>query len=447
MQSRPGRQRALIAGAMGLALTMSLTTSGGPSRAASPDADEVRHAASLREASGLAADAATLRDSYSDPRYANWDFGIPLTPAEANAIEEIRRQQARTEPMLEAAHDVSGFVSAYYDGGRLYLVVSKDSGLFEAELAARVPLEGAYEIRQIGHSLEQLDVARRAVAADLKELGAAGIHVFEFGVEPIGGRLEIVVSSQAPPNVADLLSQRYGAVVDVRVADDYSSSLLCTKDSCGTRGGLGVKKVVTCTSAFVVRNVPVVPYNPTYYMLTAGHCIKSGGGVGAGPWKNTAATVTWGNGAGQYFFDGAYGDAGHFGLGSNVPSTRNTYYIGSGLTRSIGGKASDSTQAVGKLVCRHGWTSDYDCGYIRATWRTVILSGYQLHSMWKAELQSAGGDSGAGFIYQDSALEAWEAAGILSGGSIESGKYYTWYTTISNAESRLGLRTCVTASC
>ena len=139
---------------------------------------------------------------------------------------------------------------------------------------------------------------------------------------------------------------------------------------------------------------------------------------------------------------GASGDAGAFRVGT-VPSVRNEYFQTPTEIFSYKGVRSEANQVVGMIACRSGKASGTDCGYIRAANTAVNLgAGFTFTSMWKVQMNSDHGDSGAGFLDQTA---NHNAMGILSGGTREGivpWTDYTWYTSVPKVQSLLNVRTC-----
>jgi hypothetical protein len=412
-----------------------------------PRGDALADAMALRAALGLPADAAsTIRPFLDGGARA---YGLLLTAPELAAVEDLVAAQARSGVLLDVAASDPDVVTAHYEGATLHVAVRGDARAFRAAL--RTDAAGARDVvvRQVDRSRSMLEDILARVARDLPTLRDVGITVVEFGIDPASAQVEIAVEAGGLAAPAVALAERYGDGVIVRVEDWTGELLACDVTSCGTRGGLAarVPSVAACTTGFVAKDIPTVPYAATYQMVTAGHCIRTAGGVGSGPWRNGALSLTWGTSTRQYFHDMAVTDAGRFGLGSSVPAVRNSYYVGGGSVVGISARMSDAGQAVGKVVCRHGVVSGYGCGVIRATERRVVLSGTTIQRLWKVQLRSQHGDSGAGFIHQPAPREPWQAAGILSGGSFDGTTHFTWYGTVLDAERYVGHRTCTTPTC
>jgi hypothetical protein len=420
-------------------------TVAGPSER--PRGDALADAMALRAALGLPADQTSTIAPFLDGGARA--YGLVLTAPELAAVEGLAAAQARTEALLQVTATDPDVVTTHYEGATLHVAVSGDARVLRAALRDGPARTGDIVVRRVERSRSMLEGIVARLATDLPALRAQGIHVVEFGIDPASARVEVAVQAGGAPAPEGTLEERYGDGLIVRVEDWAGELLACDVTSCGTRGGLAarVPGVAACTTGFVAKDIPTVPYAPTYQMVTAGHCIRTAGGVGSGPWRNGALSLTWGTSTRQYFHDMAVTDAGRFGLGSNVPSVRNSYYVGGGSVVGISARMSDAGQAVGKVVCRHGVVSGYGCGVIRATERRVVLSGTTIQRLWKVQLRSQHGDSGAGFIHQPAPREPWQAAGILSGGSYDGTTHYTWYGTVLDAERYVGHRTCTTPSC
>jgi hypothetical protein len=441
---------------------MLVAASPAPARAATPPKDRVgppagpvdepagealTDAMALRAAVGLPSDRASTLRPFQVGGVRR--YGLTVTAGEAATVDAIAEAQARTAGVLQVAAADPDVVTTRFDGATLHVAVSGEARLLRAALRAAPARGGDVVFRQVGRSRSSLDGILERLATDLPGLRDDGIRVVEFGIDPVTALVEIVVQRGGAASSARTLRERYGEAVVVRL-DDWTGDLLaCDVNSCGTLGGLAsrVPGIASCSTGFVARDIPKVPYAPTYQMVTAGHCIRAAGGVGSGPWRNGSLSLTWGASTRQYFHDMAVTDAGRFALGGSVPAVRNGYYVGDGSVVGIGARMSDAAQTVGKVVCRHGVASGYDCGVIRATERRVVLSGTTIQRLWKVQMRSDHGDSGAGFIHQPAVREPWQATGILSGGGLDGTTHVTWYGTVLDAEKYVAHRTCTTASC
>jgi hypothetical protein len=244
-------------------------------------------------------------------------------------------------------------------------------------------------------------------------------------------------------NAKETLTARYGPSVDVVISPVVGSLLACNNiTDCGTKGGLAAKSGIHICSTGFLAQAPGNVFQPVR-MVTAGHCIKDAGGVNGGVvWKSEAGTVTWGKGTHQLF--GAANDVGAFSLAAATPAVKNEYYAsGTADIRRVRGVRTEAAQTVGMTLCRSGRTSGFDCGILRARSTSVDLgTGFVFCCLWKVEMFSDHGDSGAGFI---DLAPNMNAVGTLVGGTREGiipWTDYTWYNSMADMETYMGLRTC-----
>jgi hypothetical protein len=435
---------------VGLLAVLGLSLSPTPSLAGEPTdetMEDFSNAVALRLYVGLDADPSRIADTLDHGGGKNSDYGLSLTDEEATSIRELFAAQAKLERAHVAARERPTFVAAYYDRSILHISTTSPSDLFLQSIEGEIPPGSDVVITQVEQTRSELEATVAQITSDFARLAEDGIWVSQVGIDPIASKVRVIVSRDATDAATERLAKLYGDHLEVEVKPVHFELFACSKLDCGTRGGLSIRNgVVGCTSAFLARNKPQPPYAYAYFMATAGHCIRDASDTTN--WRNVAGTTTWGKNVASVF--GASGDAGVFSLGASVPAAKSTYYVGGGSYRTLSAKASDAAQAVGKVVCRHGHTSDYDCGVIRATHQSVNAPGAVLQNMWKVQLTSAEGDSGAGFIYQPEPRESWRAAGVLSGGTCEGipCTNYTWYTTVNFMELRMpSYVICTTASC
>ena len=434
-----------------MAAVLLVTVIPSPAAGASPSEATVRagtadllSATRFREDHGLRSDPAYVEKTLVDAAFADGTFGVPLSPAEAALVlSEVRAQDALL-PALAAARETPGCVGAYFVRDQLTISVSAGEAAMEATATAAAPNGAKVVISRVPFALKDLEAARSQIEEDWERLEAEGVSISQVGIDPALGRVRVVVGEDRTGQALELLTSRFGKVLAVEVTP-VESSLFAGCNSikdCGTKGGLAAKSGGwTCSTGFLAQE-PGGVFAPVR-MLTAGHCIRDAGGVNGGvAWKNESATITWGKGTHQKFDRNL--DGGAFSLGSSTPTTKNAYFAGTSDIRLVRGVRTNGNQVVGLTVCRSGRTSGFDCGIIRAADTSVTLGGQQFWAMWKVDMQSAGGDSGAGFIDLASSMNA---VGILSGGTREGiipWTDYTWYSSVGDAEWFLKLKTCGT---
>jgi hypothetical protein len=366
----------------------------------------------------------------------------------------IARQQELL-PLISAARTDEHFAGAYFDGDRLTLVTTSPA-FTRAMLADLVPSNAAIVIAFGANDFAALTAARDQLLQDLQ----AGTHDFDVKsvyVDPRRNRV-IMGISQGLDVATDYYSGRLGSgLVDFEYEDPGAGGglLACTKNDCGTKGGLTIKHVFStgftrCTSRFLVRR----DGSSAKYVLTAGHCVAAWGGTTTTvPWKNGAENITWGKSL-NYEFDPShwvFNDQGVFSLGGIVPSAWNEYYTGSPLPVEIVGELPAAQQVDGIAVCRHGYASGWGCGTVtRSDLWIKLHDGTILSNTWEVRHQSAKGDSGAGYIFR-TVYGVYLGAGILSSGENRAGVDYTYYFPllfdIRGVEGYWAIHPCATTTC
>lgn len=425
-----------------------------PSAAADPSAsyppaadgttDVTEEAATkFRSDHGLRSDTTYVRASLKNQPFSNGEFGVPLTADEALAVHaEIAAQEA-VLPTLDAAQSARGFVSAYFTRDQLTITVSDDGAAVRAVISARAPVGATVTVERRPFTLAVLEQTQKAVAGDWASLARDKIILSQVGIDSTTGLVHVVVSKDPTGRARETLLSRYGPSVDVEITPVVGSLLACNSiKDCGTKGGLAAKSGAhLCSTGFLAQQQGNV-FSPVR-MVTAGHCIKDAGGVNGGlPWQSEAGTVTWGKGTHQLF--GAANDVGAFSLGTAALPVRNEYFAsGTVDIRRVRGVRTEAAQTVGLNLCRSGRTSGFDCGILRARSTSVDLgAGFVFCCLWKVEMASALGDSGAGVI---DLAPNMNAVGTLVGGTREGFipfHDYTWYNSMADMETFMGLRTC-----
>lgn len=416
------------------------STEAAPIASSGPSATE--RAARFRAEHGLRSDAAFVERSLKDAAFSNLYFGVPLTGDEAAAVVGEVRSQDALLPTLEAARGRAGFVGAFFTRDQLTISVSVGHSDMEAMAATTAPGGAKVKVQTVPYSLDELEATRKRVESDWDVLAAEGITISQVGIDASTGRVHVIVADDGTGSASERFASTYGPIVTLETLPVAGSLLACTSiKDCGTKGGLAAKAgPYLCSTGFLAQETANV-FSPVR-MLTAGHCISGAGGVNAGStWSNELGTTTWGKGS-HLKFD-ANLDGGAFSLGSSTPTTKNDYFVSTTDIRKVRGVRTNANQVVGLTVCRSGRTSLFDCGTIRAADTSVDLgAGFIFRHMWKVQMDSASGDSGAGFIDLSANMNA---VGILSGGTREGifpYTLYTWYSSVQDAQIYLNLKTC-----
>lgn len=448
---------ALMAGAPAQVIAADPTTV----MAASTPAAALEAASAFRRSFGLPFDSRTVTATEGNPALDR-SFGAALVEWE---LADVTRQVEAADaivPVLEEAASDPDYFGSYLDERTTHLtiVTSGNVGRLASSLRSKPPVGVSISFESTPVSLTAINLLRDQIVIEAQGLDRLGVHVVRVGANARSGRLEVGTDSPLP-HANDVLSERYGAEIDVVDAKPYDL-LACTVNDCGTVGGVGAIGTEPgtgaqpkCTTAFLVEEISDPTDGP--FMGTAGHCIQAAGGtamLGLLPWKNyNAQTITWGKNIGMSVpsFGAGNPDAGYFRLGT-IPFARNKYLV-SAVESPIVGRRTNASQTLGTTICRNGWGSWYSgaptwaCGKVTRTdfsWSTG--EGTFVSHAWEIDLRSYKGDSGAGMIWTG-AQAARYAAGFLSGGKISGAPYYTVYTTQETAQSSLGIRACITTAC
>ncbi len=406
---------------------------------------------SFRESVGLPSDRATVVRRYASADGDSTVYGVPLTRQEQSVVDTRVRYSYQFMQLLAEMGSDPTYGGSYLDkatGRVLTALTSGDPIAFQTAYAKLVPTGGELTVVGTKWSLAAIDARIADIGSRLADVGGHSVHFDPvtqlFGVGIAEGTEATILADRSD-------SARLMLGSDVVLEPLPKAELLaCTIADCGTRGGLEIRGRnsptsavwALCTSGFVARDKG----NNAMRMLTAGHCIEDAGGAADADsqWRNEAQTITWGRNIAERFFDGTTSDSGVFALGSNVPTTKNSYFISATNQKPIVHASTDAEQTLGMLVCRSGRASDYDCGTI-AIWHQwqEPKPGFILKDTIVVNVTSAHGDSGAGFIGTYDEFGNRFAAGILSGG--DGG--WTWYTGVQAAQAQMNIKVCTSAAC
>jgi hypothetical protein len=402
------------------------------------DADSLQEAIDVRGRIGLSTNPAKVRATFESPLHVCTAFGVPLTPDEASAFVRVLNAQAELSDLAGGLADSPTFGGAHLEGSRL-IVTSTDGRLGEGARSSR----GSIELRRGDFTFAHLEAVAEEITETVRDGTAEerGVDLTLVTVDPRTNRVQIGVAADVKAARSEF-EAKYGGAVSVELVVPEPGEHFCTKNDCGTKGGLVIKKgSLTCTSGFLVK---ARKNNGAWsrYMLTAGHCIHDTGGIAStASWKNGAGTTTWGRSQGHSFWEWECegwthcwdNDLGLFALGGNVPATRNEYFIGGGSV-AITGSKTKANQLVGQTVWRHGTTSGLGSAAIAAKPNFYAYSCFphtcKHFNVVKVGHGSAKGDSGSGYyrMYTQDGITKRDAYGILSLGPPGGSEtyYYAW---------------------
>lgn len=164
---------------------------------------------------GLRADQAYVRHVAVDPAASNVGFGLPLLPAE---IAELNARAANADAIRDvirayASGQATEFGGLYLDqarGGVLTTLWTANLEQHAAAIRALVRPDARIAFRPARFTYNELLAWQDRIDGDTDWMPAAGIAPTGAGVDVIGNRLEIDVSS-ADPNAAALVIAHYPA--------------------------------------------------------------------------------------------------------------------------------------------------------------------------------------------------------------------------------------------
>jgi hypothetical protein len=294
---------------------------------------DIARAIRFRTSFGLRADHAYVESSYVDPgSFPDNGWGIPLSNLEG---DDLRLRLGVQESLGEAsgyARKQGGYAGVYIDQlnhGVPVFLFRGDSATHRANIAARLPRETRFEVRDVEWSYAQLETTANAVEADMPTLAEQGIDVTEIGIRVEPNVVLIGVLNPSESTSSELVS-RYGAAVDVvpdepAIADSCTDIVVCQPMKAGieihphgarSNGGKGY-----CTDAFLARYYDSGTH---YAAVTAGHCLVANNGNANLNWYfNDPVTDGSGNKIGLQksgsWYAGATADVGFIEIPSDSP--------------------------------------------------------------------------------------------------------------------------------
>lgn len=298
-------------------------------------------------------------DASADPKPENHNEDVASVQAPSIQI---------TDTFLSELTLLDGFGGIYLESSDLVVILATKNLTSFQQVANRYFDETDFSVRQVDHTLEELEALHATVIADLKadRWLSQGIRVFAVGVNVRDNIFEIEVQSAVDSISA--LEMAYGEVkvVEGRPYEELHcvNRAHCANHSPGqpTMAGLYISQLIglttyDCSLAFRSRDPQ---YPGAYYSLTAGHCMNGAGGIGS-TWSHGTSL-----GTALSAYDASWGsvDAGYLLL--NTPDyPANQIFYSSSSFPSINGVGSNATQVVGQTACFSLGRSDaWRCGLI-----------------------------------------------------------------------------------
>jgi hypothetical protein len=427
-------------------------------QAAETGSPNVGHAAEFRAFSGFRSDIDFVKGTFEDPRYSAEDWGIPLSDSELAELARRVEVQASTGPVLDTAVTVPGFAGSYFDlpaGSVPVFLTAGDPTEFEIGLSSMIPRDLVYRIERVDLTMDQLLGQKARMSEELLIDHALGDAIWSVGIDtPANG---ITVDADLADGLLQALRDRYGPNVSVHEEPRPELDACTDREHClPLKGGIEIyhhgheADGDICTAGILVYESNVDRYG----LLTAGHCIGLGGGIGA-IWDHNG--TSWGVAKYSTWASNANADTGVIRIDTaDVPTAtqgRNLFYATSPAdVRQFTSAKSTSQQTYASYVCRSGWRSGSQCGNIIVVDGDFVVEGLPIHHQWKVNTDTCGGDSGGPyFLYNgiwgtvtDSAHDDGAGCDINTGNGWYSPIVWST-TTLAQAGHPVGL--CVTLPC
>lgn len=272
------------------------------------------------------------------------------------------------------------------------------------------------EIRQVRHSLRELEAAAAALdeAADRRDASVAGLQ--SWGVDPRTNSVVVTLSPHAAMRTADFVasSDAKSSALSFEVSEHEPSTLI------NIIGGI---RYNGCSIGFSVTR------GSTKGFATAGHCGRVGNavtinGVRVGTFQRSD-------------FPGA--DAAWANVRASDTLTNRVSRYSTGGTVAVTGS---SQAAIGAAVCRSGFRTGWRCGTITRNNVTVNYSQGAVRGLRESNACAGQGDSGGSWVAGS------QAQGVTSGGALGSdgtncgiaqSQRRTWFQPINPILSGYGL--------
>lgn len=344
---------------------------------------------------------------------------LDLSAPQAARWLQLQGQAPATAALMQGrlgAHYAGTWIE-HGDNGEVRLVVAS------SDPRARLTLEGV-QLRKVRYSLVELEAAKarldRSARARVSGISRPLDGVHAWHVDPASNS---VLISVAP--------ERMERAIDFAAASGAASGLLRftamegePQPTASVYAGRAYQKngAASCSVGFAVRQ------GTTKGFVTAGHC----GTVGESIWLDGAP-------AGYIAaseFPGA--DRAWVALGAQhellpwVSNYAGAYFYVRGSSEAF----------HGAIVCRSGWKTGYQCGFITAKSVTVNTTGGTVYGLTQTNACAGYGDSGGGWIdVYEHAQGVTSASNILPGFEHNCGQFTatTWFQPVNPILEQYGL--------
>lgn len=380
----------------------------------------------FRSEFGLSTDSHHVQAIENDANSSR-KYGVPLSSSELAEIARRERIAASLHPLLAHLQGLGQtFGGLYLDqaaGGQVVVNLVGQSDKYHRAILELAPTDGEVQIREVQHSLAELQDAYHQMNAELPSLEALGVVIYTITLSEQRNIIDIGLGRIDPAWIAEIKGRMDPSIVAFHAAEPVVAGA-CSKDSCLSperlRAGLtltGAARV--CTSGFVVHN------GSNSQLLTAGHCFQ-GGGVGQSVYQGGEFI---GNVSATLYYDYSEADVKIIDISNSRESNwlLNTYAF-----------TTEDLNTVGTPVCRSGISSGIDCGTIVANTETVFYNSRHFINQGKTSFGSTTGDSG-GVIYGGSG----RAYGIFASFTSTN----SWYGRLDLFSSSLNNYLCIDINC
>ena len=394
--------RRLILVVVGLVAVAGPVPGPGGASAASTFDFPASEAIRIRSELGLRSTSDHVARSLIDPSsFPVTDFyGMPLTSDEAAELRRrIAVQQSTTDARVWAASQ-PGWAGVYTDqraGGVPVFMFAGDPEEHRDGIASRLPAGTEYSLERVPRTRLELESLKAHVAAEWEALEVAGIDVLSVGIATRSNVVSVGVLGLTDGERSELLS-RFPSGVSVKSESPIELDACTSRAACGApiKGGLKIVDIngAYCTSAYIGEQDN---FNPAHLrVVTAGHCIELGGGVGAG-WKHNSST--FGYATAETWATGADGDVGVIDLANLYPND-NLFYASSNTDiRAFTSFALLAEMAEDDFFCRSGAKTGYRCGRVVEEDETLDVEGRLIDHQWRVDFDASPGDSGGPYWF------------------------------------------------
>ena len=180
------------------ALTIVLLIAAAPSAASVQErpALDLEAAIQFRATFGLRADADYAIAVASDPTSDSSRFGVSLTAAEIDDLDERMVVRESFEPALEAAMQSPAYAGAFIDQLRQGqpVILTTDRGAMDGELKSVDGAELA-EVVVVDRTLADLEALSDTIKDARKELSAQGVQIVSVGIDVVSNRVQVGIGS------------------------------------------------------------------------------------------------------------------------------------------------------------------------------------------------------------------------------------------------------------